>query len=358
MLVLGIETSCDETAAAIVRDGCKIVSSVIASQIDTHQRFGGVVPELASREHLDKIVPIVEEAFEQAGIQVQEIDGIAVTVGPGLVGSLLVGVSYAKAMAFALNKPLVGVNHIEGHIYSVAFENSPIEHPALALVVSGGHTNLFFVPGPGKYKVVARTRDDAAGEAFDKVAKMLGLGYPGGPVIERLAREGNPRAVKFAVPRMGDGLPDFSFSGLKTAVTKHVRETGLRPVKNGEKPGQGIKDLAASFQSVVVRSLVGTMERVAEDYRPRTVIVAGGVACNGALREASREAAKRLGLPVYFPSTHLSTDNAAMIAAAGTVRLQGGERAGLDLNADVTLRLQNIDVEDEALRRAGVRYRL
>ncbi len=358
MLVLGIETSCDETAAAIVRDGCKIVSSVIASQIDTHQRFGGVVPELASREHLDKIVPIVEEAFEQAGIQVQEIDGIAVTVGPGLVGSLLVGVSYAKAMAFALNKPLVGVNHIEGHIYSVAFENPPIEHPALALVVSGGHTNLFFVPGPGKYKVVARTRDDAAGEAFDKVAKMLGLGYPGGPVIERLAREGNPRAVKFAVPRMGDGLPDFSFSGLKTAVTKHVRETGLRPVENGEKPGQGIKDLAASFQSVVVRSLVGTMERVAEDCRPKTVIVAGGVACNGALREASREAAKRLGVPVYFPSTHLSTDNAAMIAAAGTVRLQAGERAGLDLNADVTLRLQNIDVEDEALRRAGVRYRL
>jgi N6-L-threonylcarbamoyladenine synthase len=358
MLVLGIETSCDETAAAIVRDGRKILSSVIASQVATHRRFGGVVPELASREHLDKIVAVVEEAFEHAGIQVQEIDGIAVTVGPGLVGSLLVGVSYAKAMAFALNKPLVGVNHIEGHIYSVAFENFPIEHPALALVVSGGHTNLFFVPGPGKYKVVARTRDDAAGEAFDKVAKMLGLGYPGGPVIERLAREGNPRAVKFAVPRMGDGLPDFSFSGLKTAVTKYVRETGLPPVKNGETPGQGIKDLVASFQGVVVRSLVGTMERVAEDYRPKTVIVAGGVACNGALREASCEAAKRLGVPVYFPSAHLSTDNAAMIAAAGTVRLQAGERAGLDLNADVTLRLQNMDVEDEALRRAGARYRL
>src|SRR6266571_3757563 len=235
MLVLGIETSCDETAAAIVRDGCKIVSSVIASQIDTHRRFGGVVPELASREHLDKIVPIVEEAFAQAGIQAQEIDGIAVTIGPGLVGSLLVGVSYAKAMAFALNKPLVGVNHIEGHIYSVAFENPPVEYPALALVVSGGHTNLFFIPGPGKYKVIARTRDDAAGEAFDKVAKMLGLGYPGGPVIEKLAREGNPRAVKFAVPRMGDGLPDFSFSGLKTAVAKHVREIGLQPVENGEK---------------------------------------------------------------------------------------------------------------------------
>jgi N6-L-threonylcarbamoyladenine synthase len=358
MLVLGIETSCDETAAAIVRDGREIVSSIIASQIEIHKRFGGVVPELASREHLDKIVPIVEEAFARAKVSKEQIDGIAVTVGPGLVGSLLVGVSYAKAMAFALNKPLVGVNHIEGHIYSVAFDNPPVKHPALALIVSGGHTNVFFVPEPGKYKVIARTRDDAAGEAFDKVAKLLGLGYPGGPIIERLAREGNPRAVKFSIPRMGDGRPDFSFSGLKTAVTKHVRETGLHPVTNGEEPSQEIKDLAASFQSVVVRSLVGTMERIAEEYFPRTLIVAGGVACNGALRESSREAAARLGIPVYFPSPHLSTDNAAMIAAAGTVKLQAGERAGLDLNADVTLRLQNIDVEDEELRRAGVHYKL
>jgi N6-L-threonylcarbamoyladenine synthase len=358
MLVLGIETSCDETAAAIVRDGREIVSSVIASQIETHKRFGGVVPELASREHLDKIVPIVEEAFERARIQPDEIDGIAVTVGPGLIGSLLVGVSYAKAMAFALQKPLVGVNHIEGHVYSVAFENPPVEYPALALIVSGGHSNLFFVPAPGKYKVLARTRDDAAGEAFDKVAKMMGLGYPGGPIIEKLAREGNPRAVKFSTPRMGDGSADFSFSGLKTAVTKHVRETGLQPLRNGAEPSQAIKDLAASFQSVVVRSLVGTTERVAENYPPKTLIVAGGVACNGALREASRQAAERLGVPVYFPSQHLSTDNAAMIAAAGTVKLQAGERAGFDLNADVTLRLQNLDVEDEALRRAGVRYKL
>jgi tRNA N6-adenosine threonylcarbamoyltransferase len=358
MLVLGIETSCDETAAAIVRDGREILSSVIASQIATHKRFGGVVPELASREHLDKIVPIVEEAFERAGIQKNQIDGIAVTVGPGLVGSLLVGVSYAKAIAFALQKPLVGVNHIEGHVYSVAFENPPVEYPALALIVSGGHSNLFFVPNPGKYKVIARTRDDAAGEAFDKVAKMLGLGYPGGPIIEQLAREGNPRAVKFSLPRMGDGSPDFSFSGLKTAVTKYVRETGLRPLTNGEEPSQAIKDLAASFQSVVVRSLVGTTERVAEEYPSRTLIVAGGVACNGALREASRQAAKRLGVPVYFPSPHLSTDNAAMIAAAGTVKLKAGERAGFDLNADVTLRLQNLDLEEEARKRDGARYRL
>src|SRR3989440_10008896 len=357
MLVLGIETSCDETAAAIVRDGRRIVSSVIASQIKTHEKFGGVVPELASREHLDKIVPIVEEAFERAGITHEDIDGIAVTIGPGLIGSLLVGLSYAKGMAFALRKPFVGVNHIEGHIYSVFFENPPVEHPALALIVSGGHTNLFFVPEPGKYKVVGRTRDDAAGEAFDKVAKLLGLGYPGGPIIERLAREGNPQAVKFAIPRMGDNRPDFSFSGLKTAVQKYVRESGLQPVTNGEEPSQPIKDLAASFQSTVVRSLVSTMERVAKEYRPRTLIVAGGVACNGALREASRVAAHALGVPVYFPSPHLSTDNGAMIAAAGTVKLQAGERAGWDLNADVMLRLQNLDVEDEELRKR-VRYRL
>ena len=358
MLVLGIETSCDETAAAVVRDGREIVSSVVASQIETHKRFGGVVPELASREHLDKIVPIVEEAFTQAKIQPSEIDGIAVTVGPGLVGSLLVGVSYAKAMAFALGKPLVGVNHIEGHVYSVAFGNPPVEYPALALIVSGGHSNLFFVPAPGQYKVLARTRDDAAGEAFDKVAKMMGLGYPGGPIIERLAREGNPKAVKFSLPRMGDGSADFSFSGLKTAVTKHVRETGLQPVTNGEEPSQAIKDLAASFQSVVVRSLVGTTERLAGEYPAQTLIVAGGVACNGALREAARAAAERLGIPAYFPSPHLSTDNAAMIAAAGTVKLQAGERAGFDLNADVTLRLQNVDNEEDALRKAKVRYRL
>src|SRR6478672_9661543 len=287
MLVLGIETSCDETAAALVRDGHEILSSIISSQVPIHKRFGGVVPELASREHLDKIVPVVSEAFERANVTAAEIDGLAVTVGPGLVGSLLVGVSYAKAMAFALGKPFVGVNHIEGHIYSVAFENPPIEYPAEALIVSGGHTNIFFIPEPGKYKVVARTRDDAAGEAFDKVAKLLGLGYPGGPIIERLAREGNPNAVQFAIPRMGDNRPDFSFSGLKTAVTKYVRESGLQPMENGGEPSQEIKDLAASFQSTVVRSLVSTMERVAREYHPKTLIVAGGVACNGKLREVA-----------------------------------------------------------------------
>jgi N6-L-threonylcarbamoyladenine synthase len=358
MLVLGIETSCDETAAALVRDGREILSSVISSQVPIHKRFGGVVPELASREHLDKIVPVVNEAFEGAGVTARDVDGLAVTVGPGLVGSLLVGVSYAKAMAYALNKPFVGVNHIEGHIYSVAFENPPIEYPAEALIVSGGHTNIFFIPEPGKYKVLSRTRDDAAGEAFDKVAKLLGLGYPGGPIIERLAREGNPHAVPFSLPRMGDGLPDFSFSGLKTAVTKYVRESGVTPVENGGEPSQAIKDLAASFQHTVVQSLVKTMERVAEDNYPKTLIIAGGVACNGKLREVAKVAAARLGVPVYFPSPHLSTDNAAMIAAAGTAKLEAGQHDALDLNADVTLRLQNMDLAEEAAKRAGVRYRL
>ena len=358
MLVLGIESSCDETAAAVVRDGRELVSSVISSQIETHRRFGGVVPELASREHLDKIVPVVAEAFTRAGVRQEEIDGIAVTQGPGLVGSLLVGLSYAKAMAYALAKPLVGVNHIEGHIYSVVFENPPIAYPAFALVVSGGHSNLFLVPEPGRYKVLARTRDDAAGEAFDKVAKMLGLGYPGGPIIERLAREGDPRAVRFTVPRMGDGRPDFSFSGLKTAVSKYVRETGLQPVVAGAEASQAVKDLAASFQSVVVRSLVGTTEKLAREHGPRTLIVAGGVACNGALREACAAAAARLGISAYFPSRHLSTDNAAMIAAAGTVKLLAGERAGFDLNADVSLRLGNIDVEADKQQRGRVHYRL
>lgn len=358
MLVLGIESSCDETAAAVVRDGREMVSSVISSQVEIHKRFGGVVPEIASREHLDKIVPVVEEAFARAGVSKEEIDGVAVTQGPGLVGSLLVGLSYAKAMAYALGKPVVGVNHIEGHIYSVVFENPPIEYPAFALVVSGGHTNLFLVPEPGRYKVLARTRDDAAGEAYDKVAKMMGLGYPGGPIIEKLAREGDPRAVRFSVPRMGDGRPDFSFSGLKTAVSKHVRESGLQPVAAGEEPSQDVKDLAASFQSVVIRSLVGTTERLAEEHRPRTLIVAGGVACNMALREASEAAGARLGIPVYFPSRHLSTDNAAMIAAAGTVKLLAGERASLDLNADVSLRLQNLDAEEDVRSRGAVHYRL
>lgn len=358
MLVLGIESSCDETAAAVVRGGREILSSVISSQIELHRPFGGVVPDLASREHLEKIEPIVREAIVKAGVTFQDIDAIAVTQGPGLVGSLLVGVSFAKALAFGLNIPFVGVNHIEGHVYSVAFENPPVEYPALALIVSGGHTNLFFVPEEGRYKVVSRTRDDAAGEAFDKVAKMLGLSYPGGPVIEKLAREGDEGKIKFPIAKISDGKPDFSFSGLKTAVSRYVRENRIEPVGAGASPDQAIKDLAASFQATVVKSLVGTMEKLARELQPKTLIVAGGVACNAALREASEKAAEKLNIPVYFPSRHLSTDNAAMIAAAGYAHLKKGERSDLQMTADVTLRLQNFENEDAALKKKKVRYRL
>lgn len=358
MLVLGIESSCDETAAAVVRDGREILSSVISSQIEIHKPYGGVVPEIASREHLIKIEPIVNEALSRANIALADIDAIAVTQGPGLIGSLLVGVNYAKALAFGLDIPIVGVNHIEGHVYSVALENPPVEYPAMALIVSGGHSNLFFIPEEGQYKIVARTRDDAAGEAFDKVAKMLGLGYPGGPVVEKLALEGDPKKIKFPVAKISDGRPDFSFSGLKTAVARYVKENGIVPVSDGEPVPQTIKDICASFQSTVVRSLVGVMERLATEMNPKTLIVAGGVACNQALRDAAEKAAAKLNIPVYFPSKHLSTDNAAMIAAAGAFHLRRNERSDFSMTADVSMRLQNLDVEDAALRKAKVRYRL
>ncbi len=358
VLVLGIETSCDETAAAVVKDGREILSSVIASQIDMHKPFGGVVPELASREHLDKIEPIVTEALERAGVMLNEIDAIAVTQGPGLVGALLVGVCYAKALAFGLGIPVIGVNHIEGHVFSVVFDNPPVEYPALALIVSGGHTNLFYIPEPGQYKVVSRTRDDAAGEAFDKVAKMLGLDYPGGPVIDRLSREGDAKAVKFTRAKISDGRPDFSFSGLKTAVSRYVKEKGIEPLAEGEEPTQEIKDLAASFQASVVGALVDTTARQAKELGARTLIVAGGVASNTALRASAKQAAERLNIPVYFPSPHLSTDNAAMIAAAGSFHLERGETSGTEMTADVTMRLQNLDNRDGELRHRKVRYRL
>ncbi len=341
-----------------MRDGKEILSSVIASQIEMHKPYGGVVPELASREHLEKIDPIVDEALQRANVRLKEIEAIAVTQGPGLIGSLLVGVCYAKALAFGLDIPFIGVNHIEGHVYSVEFENPPIEYPALALIVSGGHTNLFYIPEEGKYKVVSRTRDDAAGEAFDKVAKMLGLEYPGGPVIETLAKEGEANKIKFPIAKISDGRPDFSFSGLKTAVVRYIRENEIHPAADGEKPNQAIKDVCAGFQSTVVRSLISTMEKLAVQLQPKTLIVAGGVACNNALRESARNAADKLNLPVYFPSKHLSTDNAAMIAAAGNFHLERGERADLRMTADVTMRLQNFENEDAQLKRKKVRYRL
>lgn len=358
MLILGIESSCDETAAAVVRNGREIVSSIISSQIDSHRPFGGVVPELASREHLEKIEFVVDKALADASVDLSEIDGIAVTQGPGLIGSLLVGVCYAKSLAYARDIPLVGVNHIEGHVYSVVFENPEIQYPAMALIVSGGHTNLFWIPAEGQYKVISRTRDDAAGEAFDKVAKMLGLGYPGGPVIERIASDGNPTAVRFSKAKISDGRPDFSFSGLKTAVSRYVRENEIEPVVNGAAPSKQIVDLAASFQRAVVDALVGTVEKQAAEFAPRTLVVAGGVACNMALREASERAAARLGIPVYFPSKHLSTDNAAMIAAAGYRRLTDSQKESLSMSADISMRLQNLENEDDVLRRSKVRYKL
>lgn len=358
MLVLGIESSCDETAAAVVRDGREILSSVISSQIELHKPFGGVVPELASREHLEKIDPVVDETLAKANVSLKDIDAIAVTRGPGLVGSLLVGVCYAKALAFGLGIPFVGVNHIEGHVFSVAFENPPVEYPALALIVSGGHTNLFFIPKAGQYKVVSRTRDDAAGEAFDKVAKMLGLEYPGGPVVEKLAREGAAGKVKFPVAKISDGRPDFSFSGLKTGVARYIRENNVQPLAENQTPSQAIKDICAGFQTTVIKSLVGTMEKLAVELNPKILIVAGGVACNLALQEAAKAAGERLNLPVYFPSKHLSTDNAAMIAAAGNFHLERGERADLKMTADVTMRLQNLENEESDLKQRKVRYRL
>ncbi len=358
MLILGIESSCDETAAAVVRDGTEILSSIISSQIELHKPFGGVVPDLAAQDHLQKIESVVDEAIVKAKVSLKDIDAIAVTQGPGLVGSLLVGVCYAKALAWGLGIPFVGVNHIEGHVYSVVFDNPPIEYPALALIVSGGHTNLFFIPEPGKYKVVSRTRDDAAGEAFDKVGKMLGLEYPGGPVIDRLSREGDPDKIKFPIAKISDGRPDFSFSGLKTAVKRHLRENEIEPVAIGELPSQTIKDISASFQFTVVKSLMKNVEKLALELNPKTLIVAGGVACNSALRESSEQLASKLALPIYFPSKHLSTDNAAMIAAAGHFHLANGRSSDLRMTADVTLRLQNFENEDASLRKKKVKYRL
>ncbi|NOT46164.1 MAG: tRNA (adenosine(37)-N6)-threonylcarbamoyltransferase complex transferase subunit TsaD, partial [Acidobacteria bacterium] len=346
MLILGIESSCDETAASVVRNGREILSSEIYSQIALHRPYGGVVPELASREHLARIGEIVHLAISKAGIEIADLDAVAVTQGPGLVGALLVGVSYAKAFAFGLGIPCIGVNHIEGHVYSVVFENPPVEYPALALIVSGGHTNLFFMPEEGLYKVVSRTRDDAAGEAFDKVAKMLGLGYPGGPLIEKAAEQGNPKAIRFTKAKISDGRPDFSFSGLKTAVSKHLREKNASSAEDGSE----LNDIAASFQATVVESLVGTMKKVARQIEPKTIIVAGGVACNLALRAAADRLGQELGIPVYFPSKHLSTDNAAMIAAAGYAHLARGEVSDLSMTADITLRLQNFENEDADLK--------
>jgi len=314
------------------------------------------VPELASREHLDMIVPTVDSALAEAGVTLESIDGIAVTQGPGLIGSLLVGISYAKSLAFVAHKPLVGVNHIEGHIYSIVFENPPIEYPALALVVSGGHSTLYLIIEEGKYSVLGRTRDDAAGEAYDKVAKLLGLGYPGGPIIDNLARSGDLTRAKlvFSLPRMDSPSLDFSFSGLKTAVLRFVRERNIEAATGGD-PAQLVCDLAASFQDNVVRALLQRVRQAVRRHHPKTVLLAGGVACNSELR--SRMRAEDFGAPVYYPSPKLTTDNAAMIAAAGHVKLARGEDHGLQLTASASFRLENTPLEGYELPRTA-RYRI
>ena len=339
MLVLGIETSCDETAAAIVRDGREILSNVIYSQVKIHTPYGGVVPELASREHLLKIRPIVDQAFRDANITLDEVDGIAVTAGPGLIGSLLVGLTYAKALSFAKRKPLAAVNHIEGHIYSVSFEFPDVEFPALALVVSGGHTNLFWVESESgdfrhlKYKLVGRTRDDAAGEAYDKVAKLLGLGYPGGPIIDRLAKAGNRDAIAFSMAKISDQSLDFSFSGIKTAVMRLVKQ-------NEELSRDPMRlDLCASFQEAVVNMLWSTTLKAVQNLKPKSLMLSGGVAANSRLREVFGERSGTIGLNFYYPRPILTTDNAAMIAAAGTAKLMRGETVDVNVDADPNMRL-------------------
>lgn len=357
MLVLGIESSCDETAAAVIEAGRVIRSNIIASQVSTHAPFGGVVPELASREHLDRIAPVVTEALNTGGVKLEQVDGIAVTRGPGLIGSLLVGISYAKSIAMVASKPIVGVNHIEGHIYSVVFENPPVEYPAVALIVSGGHTTLFLVPEEGRYAVLGRTRDDAAGEAYDKVAKLLGLGYPGGPVIDRLAESGDPRAAElvFTLPRMDSPNLDFSFSGLKTAVLRYVRENRINPVVNNGEPDQRIIDLVASFQDKVIRSLLSRLRAAVRRHHPRTIILAGGVACNSALRSSVSE--EDFGAPVYYPSPILTTDNAAMIAAAGFAKLSRGENHGLEFTASTSMKIENTFLKGYEVP-PGARYKV
>lgn len=350
MLILGIETSCDETAAAVVED-CRgrwqIRSNIVASQIDIHREWGGVVPELASRQHLRDMCGVVERALADGQASWDSIDALAVTQGPGLVGSLLVGVSFAKAAAWALNKPLVAVNHLAGHIESIWLEHGSIALPAIVLVVSGGHTSLYLVKTEGEYQLLGRTRDDAAGEAYDKVAKLLSLGYPGGPILDRLAAEGNDTAIRWPGTRLTnpdrnaperDGRFDFSFSGLKTAVLRHVRQ---RQAALGAEqlPPQEIADLAASFQRRVVETLIDRAFAAARWHGAKSIGIAGGVSANSRLRREALAKAERSEIPVYIPRVSLSTDNAAMIAAAGLRKLATGQLAAADLNAAASLPL-------------------
>ena len=330
-VVLAVETSCDETAAAVVMGGNDVLSSVVSSQIDVHARFGGVVPEVASRAHLETVVPVVRRALAESGIDAARVDAVAATAGPGLIGALLVGVSAAKGLALAWDRPFIGVNHLEAHMYAGLLDHPGLPLPAVVLLVSGGHTMLVHMRGPGDYAILGRTVDDAAGEAYDKVARWLGLGYPGGPAIDRLASEGDPAAVAFPRAMMHDGL-DFSFSGLKTAVVNHVRRN----------PGMSNADVAASFQAAVVDVLCTKALRAAAETRVQAVVLGGGVAANSLLRSEMTRRGTEAGITVALPSREMCTDNAAMIAAAAWHRLSADGPMGLDCGAWPNLRLNDV----------------
>jgi tRNA N6-adenosine threonylcarbamoyltransferase len=335
MLILGIESSCDDTAASVVEDGYRVLSSVVSSQDSIHARYGGVVPELASRRHIEEIIPVVDEALKRAGVELKDIEGISVTQGPGLVGSILVGLSFAKSVSYVRGIPLTGVNHIEAHAHAAflregeAFREAP-DFPFVALIVSGGHTTLLLLEDYTRYRVLGQTIDDAAGEAFDKVAKLLGLGYPGGAVIDRLAKEGNPLYVEFTRPYMAKGNLDFSFSGIKTAVRNFVG--GFKEAM----PEDAVKDLAASFQEAVVDVLVNKALRALRAAGAKDLVAAGGVACNSRLRTKLKEAAEKDGVRLFIPPPYFCSDNGAMVAALGFHQLRKGMVASLDLNARPT----------------------
>lgn len=333
IFILAIESSCDETAAAVVKNGREVLSNVISSQIELHKLYGGVVPEIASRKHIEKINQVIEEALFDAKMTLDDMDAIGVTYGPGLVGALLVGVAEAKAIAYAKNLPLVGVHHIEGHILANFIENKELEPPFICLVVSGGHTHLVCVKDYGKYEIIGRTRDDAAGEAFDKVARAIGLGYPGGPKIEKLSKEGNPEAIAFPRAKIEGFQYDFSFSGVKSAVLNYINGCQMK----GETYVEA--DIAASFQKAVIDVLVGNAMHAVQEYGLNKFAIAGGVASNGTLREAMREACEENGIEFYHPSPVFCTDNAAMIGVAAYYEYISGTRHGWDLNAVPNLKL-------------------
>lgn len=333
VLILAIESSCDETAASVVKNGREVLSNVISSQIALHTLYGGVVPELASRKHIEKINQVIEEALAKAQMSLRDMDAVAVTYGPGLVGPLLVGVSAAKAICFATGLPLIGVHHIEGHINANYIENRELEPPFIALVVSGGHTHLLVVKDYGEYEVIGRTRDDAAGEAFDKVARAIGLGYPGGPKIDRLAKEGNPDAIHFPRAKVEEAVYDFSFSGLKSSVLNYLNGCEMK----GEAVNRA--DVAASFQKAVVDVLVEHALEAVEDFGLNRFAIAGGVASNSSLRDALKEACEQRNIVFYYPSPIYCTDNAAMIGTAAYYEYKKGKRSGLDLNAVPGLKL-------------------